>query len=202
MRVRPQRGTAPQNMNGRDDRWIKLREEFLERVDSAQRAAAATLLLEPRQGGRGLRSWLRRLHVDERPLPMSLPHDLVQVYLDHSEVEPLYDCADCGLAIPVEVGWQRSEALPLIVYFETCPCCGGQTGLHAYWSREDGGRRDPVNLATVVVEIPILTATAGKSNSWLVGDVDSLGTPGKLPACSVASTEVSSVPPSTPRKPR
>jgi len=130
------RSMQTNSFDGIKDRWYELRQEFLKRMDRQQRDVIIMLLQSPNQGGRGLRLWMHRLLNDERPLPDSLPRELVQVYLDHSEAEPLFDCEACGLAIPVEPGWQRNEAKPQVVYFAACPCCGGAVGLHAYWSRQ------------------------------------------------------------------
>jgi hypothetical protein len=117
-----------------DRRWAQTRDRFLAAVDPKQRATVAGLLRQRHRGGLGLRMWLRTLVTQDRPLPESLPTELVQVYLDDPEAVPLYDCASCGLAVPVLPGWRGYEGEPERVYFLECPCCGGSTGLHAYWS--------------------------------------------------------------------
>ena len=39
-----------------------------------------------------------------RPLARPLPDELVEVYLTDDEAEPLHDCAECGLPVPVRAG--------------------------------------------------------------------------------------------------
>ncbi len=114
--------------------WDEVREQFLAAVDRRQRSAVAALLRRPWHGGVGLRMWLRDLAAQGRPVPPTLPPDLIKVYLDDPEAVPLYDCADCGLAVPVHPAWDGYEGEPERVYFRACPCCGGRTGRFAYWS--------------------------------------------------------------------
>lgn len=115
-------------------RWVEARDQFLAAIDPRQSAAVAELLRQPRRGGLGLRMWLRDLVTQGRPIPATLPARLIQVYLDDAEAVPLHDCADCGLAVPVHPGCHGYEEEPERVYFAACPCCGGATGLYAYWS--------------------------------------------------------------------
>ena len=92
------------------------------------------------RGGRGLRSWLALLEIDGRPLPASLPGELVDVYLLDDDAEPLHDCERCGVPVPVRAGRHCGhEAAVERAYFPACPCCGGRTGRHAYWSRPPAG---------------------------------------------------------------
>ena len=131
---------APSQAMPSDDRhWAELRDRFLAAVDPRQRPAVAALLRHPNRGGGGLRMWLRALMAQGRPVPMSFPPNLVQVYLDDPEAVPLHDCARCGLAVPVCAGWDGYEGEPARVYFPTCPCCDGPTGLYAYWSHAAEG---------------------------------------------------------------
>lgn len=114
--------------------WQHVRDEFLALVSGSQRQKVADLLAHPRNGGKGLRMWLQALKVADRPFPSTLPESLIQVYLDDHEAVPLFDCSQCGLAIPVRPSWRDHEGNPARVYFESCPCCDGPTGLYAYWS--------------------------------------------------------------------
>jgi len=109
---------------------------LLAAVCDGQRSEVETLMSNPRRGGRGLRSWLAIMAVDQRPLPDTLPWELVEVYLQDDDAEPFYDCERCGLPVPVRTArsWGH-EATVERVYFPTCPCCGGRTGRYAYWSR-------------------------------------------------------------------
>ncbi len=122
----------------RSDRWSLVRNAFLHCVDGEIRPTVAFVLGHPQVGGRGLRLWLHRLEVDYRPLPHRLPCDLVQVYLDCNEAEPLHDCAGCGIAIPVNPNLFSIDGDPDRVYFSECPSCGSATGLHAYWTHSAG----------------------------------------------------------------
>jgi hypothetical protein len=82
-----------------------------------------------------------RLVADQgRPLPSTLPPQLVAVYLADTEALPLHDCGRCGLAVPVRPGWHAGhEAPPEHDYFPACPSCGGPTGPYAYWARDGRG---------------------------------------------------------------
>lgn len=114
--------------------WSQVRDDFLSLVSPRQRPLVAELLRQPRRGGQGLRMWLQALVTQARPMPESLPAELIEVYLKDPEAVPLHDCSECGLAIPVHPAWQGYEWKPECVYFPECPCCGAATGLHAYWS--------------------------------------------------------------------
>src|SRR4051812_4803509 len=103
-------------------RWAQTRDGFLSAMDPRQRPVVAALLRQPHCGGLGLRMWLRALVTQGRPLPESLPVELVQVYLDDPEAVPLHDCARCGLGMPVHPGWRGYEGEPAQVYFPACPC--------------------------------------------------------------------------------
>jgi hypothetical protein len=109
---------------------------LLSAVPPGRRSPTLALLTDPRRGGRGLRKWLTLLDTDDHPPPTALPGELIDVYLTDEEAEPLHDCERCGLAVPVRAGRRCGhEAVVEHVYFPTCPCCGGRTGRHAYWSR-------------------------------------------------------------------
>lgn len=114
-------------------------ERLLAAVPASLRPTVRTLLTNPRQGGRGLRAWVGLIEADPRPLPTALPGELLDVYLSDADAEPLHDCADCGLPVPVRAG-RRVGHEPTCdrVYFVVCPNCGGRTGPHAFWSRPGG----------------------------------------------------------------
>lgn len=105
-------------------------------VPRTLRREIRALLTSPRRGGRGLRAWLALLEVDHPPLPDELPRELVEVYLRDGEAEPLHDCEECGLPVPVRCGRRVGrEPVAEREYFPACPCCGGRTGKYAFWSR-------------------------------------------------------------------
>jgi hypothetical protein len=132
--------TPPTHLTDSEPGWREATARFLTAVDGGQRATVAALLRQPRWGGRGLRAWLRLVADQGQPLPAVLPTQLVEVYLQDTEAEPLHDCARCGLAVPVRPGWRRApDGVPEAVYFPACPCCGGPTGPYAYWSRGADG---------------------------------------------------------------
>jgi hypothetical protein len=125
--------------------WLSMRDRFLDAVEMRQRPQVASMLRLPQHGGRGLRAWLGSIAAQRSCMPDSIPEQLVQVYLEDSEAIPLHDCASCGVAIPVRPAWDGYEEEPDQVYFSRCPCCGGPTGLYAYWSRraeEAAGSRE------------------------------------------------------------
>jgi hypothetical protein len=109
---------------------------FLTAVPNRLRLDVWSLMTSPRRGGRGLRAWLALLEVDHPPLPGELPQELVEVYLRDQEAEPLHDCEECGLPVPVRCGRRIGrEPVAEQEYFPSCPSCGGRTGRHAFWSR-------------------------------------------------------------------
>jgi len=78
---------------------------------------------------------LALLDTDPRELPDELPSELVDVYIQDDEAEPLHDCERCGLPVPVHAGRRCGhEASVDCEYFPACPHCGGRTGRHAFWS--------------------------------------------------------------------
>lgn len=110
-------------------------DRLLSAVSADRRPLARRLLFDPRCGGHGLRAWVALLDVSDRPLPSALPVELVEVYLADDDAEPLHDCEQCGLAVPVRAARRCGhEAAVERQYFPVCPCCGGKTGRHAYWS--------------------------------------------------------------------
>jgi hypothetical protein len=111
-------------------------ERLLAAVPDGLRARVEAVLADPRRGGRGLRAWLGLMEAEHRPLPAALPAELIEVYLRDGEAEPLYDCENCGLPVPVQTGWRAGhEPTADRVYFPVCPACGGRTGPYAFWTR-------------------------------------------------------------------
>jgi hypothetical protein len=123
------------NEEGLSSAWLSTRSRFLAAIPEHQRPAVETLLRDPHQGGRGLRAWLSSLTSQRSNLPAAIPSPLMQVYLEDNQAVPLHDCAACGVAIPVRPTWDMPEERPEQIYFAVCPCCGGATGLFAYWTR-------------------------------------------------------------------
>ena len=118
------------------ERLPDVAERFLSVVPVKVRDEVRRLLLSPCEGGRGLRQWLSLLEIEQRPLPRQLPIDLIEVYLNDDDAEPLHDCERCGLPVPVHAGRRCGhEASVDREYFPTCPHCGGRTGRFAFWSR-------------------------------------------------------------------
>ncbi len=110
-------------------------DQLLAAVSCGQRPQVHTLLTDRRCGGRGLRALLALIENEDRQLPDALPQALVEVYLNDDEAEPLHDCEECGLPIPVHASRRCGhEATVERVYFPACPHCGGRTGQYAYWS--------------------------------------------------------------------
>jgi hypothetical protein len=110
---------------------------LLQATPASMRTHVNDLLSDPRRGGRGLRAWLSIIEVERPALPESLPESLVEIYLSDDEAEPLHDCENCGLAVPVHCGRHAGhEPVAEREYFPVCPSCGGRTGRHAYWSRQ------------------------------------------------------------------
>jgi hypothetical protein len=110
-------------------------DRLLAAVTPARRPLARQLMTDPRCGGHGLRAWLAMLAAGHGPLPPRVPGEVVEVYLSDDAAEPLHDCEKCGLAVPVRATRRYGhEAAVEREYFPNCPCCGGRTGRHAYWS--------------------------------------------------------------------
>lgn len=133
--IEPTRTAPAADVGEPDYQWQQVRERFLSAIGPALRPRVVALLSQPRHGGRGLRSWLRNLVWDGSRLPVSIPDELVQVYLDDHEALPLHDCSGCGLAVPVRLAPDADfEEAPAREYFPLCPNCGSLTGLFAYYS--------------------------------------------------------------------
>ena len=67
---------------------------------------------------------------------LTLPPEVAAVYLTDPAAHPVYDCENCGYRVPMRPEWWEGgkpmKHFPPIVYFPTCPLCGGPTGVHAY----------------------------------------------------------------------
>jgi len=116
-------------------------DELLAAIAYGLRSTVQKLLKTPRCGGRGLRAWLALMETGGRPLRGRLPDGLIEIYLQDDDAEPLHDCEDCGLPVPVHVGRHvGNEPVVERIYFPTCPLCGGRTGRYAFWSRPSSVR--------------------------------------------------------------
>lgn len=116
--------------------WLRAERRLLASIPQGLRSRVEAVLTDPRSGGRGLRAMVALLVNEERPLPKTLPSDLIDIYLYDDEAEPLHDCENCGLPLPVRASYRAGhEANPERIYYSSCPHCGGRTGRFAYWSR-------------------------------------------------------------------
>ncbi len=78
--------------------------------------------------------------------PPWLPQ-LRRIYAEDPEAEPLHDCADCGLSIPLRPGRNaHGPNGPVAVirrpyrYFDSCPACGGDVGYEAHYRAQREAR--------------------------------------------------------------
>jgi len=110
--------------------------QFLQATPVDLRSAVAHALEALHDGSRGLRSWLCAIAHSTATLPQSIPRQVIEVYLNHPDAEPLHDCEGCGLAIPVRINPSRwMDAEPESVYLPSCPACGCRTGWYLYIAR-------------------------------------------------------------------
>jgi hypothetical protein len=109
--------------------WREAHVRFLAAVDPELRPAVAALLRHLPERSAGLHTWLCCLAWGKAFLPVRLPREVIQVYLDDPEAAPLYECRDCRLDLPVRPGrrWALADP-PERIYFPACPACGGATG--------------------------------------------------------------------------
>ena len=115
--------------------WKEAENRLMDAVPAGMRPLVRSLLSNPRRGGRGLRSLLILLASQNRSLPCHLPGELVEIYLQDDAAEPIHDCEECGLPVPVRVARRCGhEPSTERVYYPACPHCGGRTGRYAYWS--------------------------------------------------------------------
>ena len=130
------------DFNEAEQSWSRACERFLQAVSPAQRPAVERLFQGLHTGGAGLREWISAILRSRAVLPSRIPEEIVDVYLADPEAIPLHDCEGCGLATPVRPNRLRGQdAEPEVVYFPTCPLCGGRTGWYFYCSRQVEGER-------------------------------------------------------------
>ncbi len=100
------------------------------------RSRVVAVLTDRRRGGPGLRLWVGRIEQCGASVPDEIPAAVLEIYLADPDAEPLCDCEDCGLSVPVRTG-RRVGHEPAWdhVYFAACPCCRGRTGEYAYAAR-------------------------------------------------------------------
>lgn len=125
-----------------DEVWLEILQRFLTAVSADQRDEVRAALTHKLHTGAGLRDWLSAMRWRRAIVPRQIPAEVIDVYLGDSDVLPLYDCADCGIAIPVKVGRSPGvEEQPVQKFFASCPWCGGPTGWHLYcWKQVDGAQ--------------------------------------------------------------
>jgi hypothetical protein len=117
--------------------WQENCERFLAAVSSSRRPQVADMLHHMHNGGSGLRYWIEAITWRGASLPDRIPDCIIDVYLSDSEAMPLYDCEQCGLAIPVRPSRLYGfDGDPEEVYFPNCPICGARTGLFLHFTRD------------------------------------------------------------------
>jgi hypothetical protein len=113
-------------------------QKFLSSVPDELKDKVGHSLKSMHSGGFGLRAWVNSLTYRNSQLPHSIPEGLIQVYFNDPEAFPLHECEDCGLAIPVRPNRRHGlDGVPEHTYFESCPSCGGRTGLHLFVARRE-----------------------------------------------------------------
>ncbi len=124
--------------SGEEDRqWRDTCENFLASVPTRLHDRVQRALQSLHSGGTGLKSWVATIAWRGGKLPESVPEAIIEVYLCDQEAVPLYDCEECGIAIPVRASRTAAvEDEPEHLYFPNCPVCGGRTGLYSYLSRQ------------------------------------------------------------------
>jgi hypothetical protein len=116
--------------------WQDTYTRFLVAVHPDQRETIEPLLQQLHFGSSGLRQWLDAIVWEGAVLPEQIPPAIIEVYLHDSEAMPLYECGDCGLAVPVRPNRTLGpDAEPEKVYFADCPVCGGPTGYCLFRTR-------------------------------------------------------------------
>lgn len=117
--------------------WKDTAARFLAAVPYEQREAVEPLLQQPHYGSEGLRSWIDAIANQGAVLPEHIPAAVIDVYLEDAEAMPLYECEECGLAVPVRPNRLLGpDAEPEKIFFPECPICGGRTGYYLYRTRE------------------------------------------------------------------
>lgn len=116
--------------------WNEISQRFLAAVVDEQQDAVEPLL-QLHYGNTGLRSWIDAIVGQGALLPTKIPPAVIDVYLQDPEAWPLYECEECGLAVPVRPNRVLGpDAEPEKVYFPECPACGGKTGYYLYRTRD------------------------------------------------------------------
>lgn len=116
--------------------WNEAARRFLAAVIDEQQEAVEPLL-QLHYGHSGLRRWVDAITSQRALLPNKIPPAVIDVYLQDPEAAPLYECEECGLAVPVRPNRLLGpDAEPDKVYFPECPACGGQTGYYVYRTRD------------------------------------------------------------------
>jgi hypothetical protein len=117
--------------------WKDTAARFLAAVPYEQREAVEPLLQQPHYGSSGLRNWIDAIASQGAVLPERIPAAVIDVYLEDAEAMPLYECEECGLAVPVRPNRLLGpDAEPEKVFFPECPACGGRTGYYLYRTRD------------------------------------------------------------------
>lgn len=133
-------GSRPENSSASSDptrTWQEAHDRFLAAVDPEQREMVEPLLQQLHYGSSGLRNWLDAIVWQGAVLPERIPRALIDVYLHDPEAAPLYECEDCGLAVPVRPNRTLGpDAEPDKVFFHDCPVCGGRIGYFLYRTRD------------------------------------------------------------------
>ncbi len=127
-----------------DEGWLQVRQRLLAAVAVDQRVQVMAALTGKTHMGAGLRDWLSAMRWRRAVVPDQIPRAVIDVYLADSDVLPLYDCADCGTAIPVKIGrCPGMEDQPARTFFTHCPWCGGPTGWHLHcWKQVNGAHSE------------------------------------------------------------
>lgn len=117
--------------------WDEACGRFLAAIGPEQREAVEPLVQQLHYGNSGLRTWIDAIVSQGAVLPNRIPPAVIDVYLHDPEAVPLYECEECGLAVPVRPNRALGpDAEPEQVYFPECPACGGRTGYYLYRTRD------------------------------------------------------------------
>lgn len=128
-----ERSLVASEMPSQAEHWGDTAARFLTAVAAEQRETVEPLLAHRGDTPVGLRRWLEAIALRATAMPERIPMALIDVYLRDPEAAPLYQCEECGLAVPVRPNRALGpDAEPEQVYFPRCPVCGGQTGYCLY----------------------------------------------------------------------
>jgi hypothetical protein len=84
----------------------------------------------------GLSSWILQIVAGAALCPPRIPPKVTAVYLGDPLAQPKHECAGCRLHLPFRPG--RQGGPPPVIYFKTCPACGGEVRWRyqgRYWRR-------------------------------------------------------------------